>query len=532
MAKESTKELKIKVLEDKTGFHSLPATILKHPDVKKYLAKSRYRILSGDFFSPDEKEKEYTKCSSPFSGFYQLTVYDYTRNCSVFLRIKTKKAKEVEIIESSFQPEPTDEEFDEALAIVLKKYETHKRACENKSIRIYHPMPPTINIPDPDGSVQRTVTIGIQSTVEGIRSEVLAVNMINREVTHFADGAPGGSSGDPDHCGLPNAGQETTAKGTSGQSWITVTQGGKEIWKFLVIRPGASSGTKGSGIEIKYVDFKKKRVLYQGHVPILNVRYDEDKCGPFRDWQYAESMFEANGTDVAPGIRLCNTPAKTILDSNTDTGNFKGVAIYVQGQEVVLVSEMEAGWYRYISEWRFNTNGTILPRFGFAAVQNSCVCNIHHHHVYWRLDFDIETSYDNLVEEFNDPILVGNSHWHKKTFEIRRFKDASRKRKWRISNTNTGSNYEIIPGNNDGVADSFGVGDLWVLRYHGGSEIDDGVNIVFGTPAQCMAHIDNFLTGEAVDNKDVVVWYGAHFTHDVSAQVGHIVGPTLKCVKW
>jgi Cu2+-containing amine oxidase len=165
-------------------------------------------------------------------------------------------------------------------------------------------------------------------------------------------------------------------------------------------------------------------------------------------------------------------------------------------------------------------------------VQNSCVCNLHHHHVYWRFDFDIETPSNNLVQEFNDPILVGNSNWHNKVFEIRRLKDSTRKRKWKIRNTVTGSAYEIIPGPNDGNADNFGIGDLWVLRYHGSSEFDDGYTGTRGTPEQCKEHIDNFINGEDVVNKDVVIWYAAHFTHDVNVETGHIVGPTLKCVKW
>jgi hypothetical protein len=28
----------------------------------------------------------------------------------------------------------------------------------------------------------------------------------------------------------------------------------------------------------------------------------------------------------------------------------------------------------------------------------------------------------------------------------------------------------------------------------------------------------------------VVVWYGAHFTHDVHEDVGHVVGPVLRPV--
>ena len=76
----------------------------------------------------------------------------------------------------------------------------------------------------------------------------------------------------------------------------------------------ASSGTNGSGVELRYVDYRGKRVLYRAHVPILNVKYSQDACGPYRDWQYQESMIQATGTDVAPGFRLCTAPATTILD--------------------------------------------------------------------------------------------------------------------------------------------------------------------------------------------------------------------------
>jgi hypothetical protein len=60
------------------------------------------------------------------------------------------------------------------------------------------------------------------------------------------------------------------------------------------------------------------------------------------------------------------------LETGTDVGNFRGVALYRQGTEVVLVTEMEAGWYRYVHEWGFDAGGTIHPRFGFGATANSC----------------------------------------------------------------------------------------------------------------------------------------------------------------
>ena len=50
------------------------------------------------------------------------------------------------------------------------------------------------------------------------------------------------------------------------------------------------------------------------------------------------------------------------------------------------------------------------------------------------------------------------------------------------------------------------------------------------------ANLDQWVNGEAINDHDVVVWYGAHFSHDVNehgpAQHGHILGPELKPVNW
>jgi hypothetical protein len=388
--------------------------------------------------------------------------------------------------------------------------------------------------------VERTLAVGLLPR-EGMQGhEIVAVNMVRRTVLRYEPSergrAPVTAAAHNPICGEPYAGQPT-ATNVAGSVWVTVKQGGTTVWKFLVVRPAASSGTNGSGVELRYVDYRGKRVLYRAHVPILNVNYDGDACGPYRDWQNQEGMIQATGTDVSPGFRLCSAPATTILDTGSDTGNYLGVAIYVEGHEVVLVSEMEAGWYRYVSQWRLHTDGAIRPRFGFSAVQSSCVCNVHHHHAYWRLDFDIRTPGNNRVREFNDPPLSAGSKWHEKHYEIRRSRDPARHRKWRVENASTGEAYEIIPGPNDGVATAspdwpFPRGDVWFLRYRA-TEIDDGV-VAIGPPYE--AGLDAWVNGEPINGADVVVWYGAHFTHDIThekpGEFGHIVGPDLKPVKW
>jgi hypothetical protein len=398
-------------------------------------------------------------------------------------------------------------------------------------------MPPHVLSELPDGTLERVVTVGVRGARARDFNEIVGLRSGSREVVRFDQGAPADSLADAGGCGLPDALQPVVT-GKAGSVRVTVTQGGKVLWRFTAVRPAASSGTNGSGVELRFVDYKGKRVLYRAHVPILNVKYDGNKCGPYRDWQNSEGMIDATGTDVgSTGFRVCTSPAKTILDTGVDAGNFGGVAIYVQGQEVVLVSEMEAGWYRYVSEWRLHADGTIRPRFGFTGVTNSCICNLHHHHCYWRLDFDLRSAGNNRVREFNDPPLSGSSHWHTKTFEIRRPRDPGRHRRWRVENTVSGEAYDIIPGADDGVATAmpdwpYGRGDLWFLRYHA-NEIDDG-SVAIGPPYE--AGIDAWVNGERIDDHDVVVWYAGHFTHDTSHEepghFGHIVGPTLKPVKW
>ena len=469
---------------------------------------------------------------------FRATFYDDRNRRAVIAEGALTGSRRPLLTESATPPQPSEAEF--ALAVKLLSHDAALgKALAAGRLQPYSPIPALVLDPLPDGRFERLIAVGLLPRNGELDHEIVGVDLAGKSIRRFPGRAPGHGEPHPRGlCGVPqSAGQATASKGTAGQVWITVTQGNQTLWRFLAVRPAASSGTNGSGVELRFVDFKGKRVLYRGHVPILNVKYDADRCGPYRDWQYQEGMIQAQGVAVAPGFMLCSAPAQTIMDTGSDSGNFLGVAIYVQGSEVVLVSEMQAGWYRYVSQWRLGTNGKIRPRFGFAAVESQCVCNVHHHHVYWRLDFDIRTAANNRVREFNDPPLVGSGNWHTKAFEIRRPRDFARKRKWRVENTRTREAYDIVPNTEDGLAATapdapFGRGDLWVLRYRG-SEIDDGV-VAVGPPYE--AGLDQWVNGEAVSDHDVVVWYGAHFTHDVqhdgAAQHGHIVGPDLVPVNW
>jgi len=496
----------------------------RHADVTPYL-KGNPRLLAVTLPEPARKT---AKPREPER--YRATWFDYKRNRAVHVDGRFGAAKPVAVTESAEHPLPTRDEFDAAVA-VLKKDSELGQAVRDGALVPYPPMPPLAGGEQPDGSVERTLAVGLRPADKRRRKqhEIVGVNLVRNAVERFPEGAPPLARANEQMCQAPpSAGQQTTGQGTAGQVWVNVFFGAEQVWRFLAVRPSASSGAYGSGVELRFADYRGKRVLYRAHVPILNVLYDANACGPYRDWQYQEGMIEASGANVAPGFLLASSPAKTILDTGSDSGTFLGTAIYVDGLEVVLVCELQAGWYRYVSEWRLHVDGTIRPRFAFDATASSCVCNRHHHHVYWRLDFDIETAGGNVVREFNDPPILGGKHWHTKATEVMRLRNPGHHRRWQISNQGSGRGYEIVPGGNDGTAagDAYARGDLWFLRYHPG-EIDD--EPIVGTEIE----IDKYRNGESIAGEDVVAWYGAHFTHDVSGPtVDHVVGPTLRPHHW
>jgi hypothetical protein len=136
---------------------------------------------------------------------------------------------------------------------------------------------------------------------------------------------------------------------------------------------------------------------------------------------------------------------------------------------------------------------------------------------------------NGVIGEFNSPPLFSDN-WHTFQFEAKRRRRPQRSRRWQVRNTQTNDAYNLIAGADDGVADDFGRGDVWILRFCE-TEIEDGV-VAIGAPFA--ADIDRFVNGEDVSNQDVVVWYAAHFTHDVGEEEehGHYVGPTLRPVNW
>ena len=511
---------------DQATIDATKMNLLNHESVRAYLKGTRIRILSFDML--DTEVKAPGRAAVP--DRYRAVIFSYDTNQAILVEAPFGSNK-IGITQLAKQPEEfSPEEFDRAVEILSSDPYFGPLLKENY-LKPYRPMPSISYAEQPQGRVERTVNVGLTPKNGSQTPEIVGVNMVREIVVRFKTGAPKTSLASPSACGLPGSGQSATGRGLAGQYEMTISQGQTVLWQMTILRPSASSGTRASAVELRNVDYRGKRLLARAHAPVLNVLYVNNACGPYRDWQYQEGYLSADGTDI-PGtnnsFRLCTSAPQTILDNGTDMGNFRGVAVYTSGDKTTVVSEMEAGWYRYISEWHFYANGTMQPRFGFGGVTSSCVCNDHNHHVYWRFDFDVAGASPNSVY---GPGLRGWGY----TFptEIKLTRSLLGDNNLRVINPSTGDAYSIVPGSKDGSAlnDSYARGDAWVLvRDPSGGELDDGYNNTGGNGTAI--NLDPFVNGQSVQGKDIVVWYGAHFLHVVDDQLSHRVGPEIIPVQW
>lgn len=515
------------------------AAVERSEAVQKELKGASYRLISFEY--KEQNEKAAAGNFNPNEFF--IVFYDYTNDRTIIASGNFAQPENVRIAEDANKPVPSEEELD-AAALIVSRDAAFARALKSRRLRASPAMPP-ITVDPATG--ERLVNIALESLDQSTRNEIVGVSFKRNQVVRYPNSAPPTSLAAETACGIPAASQGSTGSGVAGQYQMIVSaQNGTPLWEFLVIRPSSSSGrtSERSGIELRDVKYRGKSVLKRAHAPVLNVQYVGNACGPYRDWQYAEGYFNApaiGAIDPAPGIRLLaeGQIATTAMENGTDTGNFQGVAVYRQNNETVMVSEMNAGWYRYIMEWRLADDGTIRPRYGFGAVNSSCVCSIHTHHVYWRFDFDVVNANNKIYQvergrKFLQPIAT----------ERKFLRSEAANRSILVQNGGGDEAYILTPNLTDGKTDAYGDSDFWVLKYKTDAN-SAPIEISDASGRGTAINLDPFISGESLNNTDVVVWYASHFIHADGANVinpdrsgryvlsgSHVVGPDIRPVRW
>ncbi|HDR6956405.1 MULTISPECIES: hypothetical protein [Bacillus cereus group] len=255
------------------------------------------------------------------------------------------------------------------------------------------------------------------------------------------------------------------------------------------------------GIVISNAYYLGKKVFYKASLPSLRVQYDGN-CGPYKD--------PLNSNNATPTSRC---PKSKVCVYSYVSNGLRGLGIE---------SYHRIGAYRLTHRWVFWENGHISPRLYSAGLQ----CNHNHrHHVYWRFDFDVDGPSNNLVLEYNTYTenLGWGRGWHTKSKEISRIKNPASRRSWAVMNKLSGRGYHIIPGPNDGYADTFSNRDIWITRYHSNEDKHGNQGNAYSDDLQ------PYLNGEDINGQDVVVWYCGHLAHEAhgGGDEWHYVGPNL-----
>jgi hypothetical protein len=320
------------------------------------------------------------------------------------------------------------------------------------------------------------------------------------------------------------------------------------VWDFCWVAPHDSSAANGSGLELRNVKYKGTLILAEAHIPLLNVKYEPNpaSCGGanlcYRDWLWQEQAFQCAPSPVAGYCTGGSTPSSsscsggqacTVCDHpGTDAGSFSGAAVEDFGTSLRLTSQCSAGWYRYIPVWEFFSDGTIQARFDATSIDATCVAYTHEHHAYWRLDFDVNGSAGNSVDE-----VISNGQLQRVTTE-RNFIDTSPARsKWRIGSAGSPYAVEVARNAGDGAAgdlpgvpNDFPIADGWVLAYNA-NELSDGAPL---GSSSCAAGLDAFDNNQNVNGADIVLWVRAGALHQGEAggmaQDCSMFGPTIKVV--
>jgi hypothetical protein len=260
------------------------------------------------------------------------------------------------------------------------------------------------------------------------------------------------------------------------------------------------------GIVVRNVSYRNRQVFHKASLPSLRVQYD-GPCGPYKD---PLNFNNARPTTRCPAQRVC-------------------VYSYVSNglRALALDSYHTIGNYRLTHRWVFWEHGHVLPRLFSAGLQ----CNYNHrHHAYWRFDFDIGGSANDLLLEFNSyaPDSGWGRGWTAFGTETSAVKYPPSNRSWAVLDKGSGSGYHIFPEATDGVADAFSNRDLWALRYQGGEDLNGRQGTAFSDA------LAPYVNGEPMDGQDVVAWYVGHLSHEAAhgGDEWHSTGPTLTPFNW
>lgn len=286
----------------------------------------------------------------------------------------------------------------------------------------------------------------------------------------------------------------------------------------------------------------RQQVLYNAAIAQIHVPYDDNgaRYHDVSDYGIGGSYMQniASGECLNGSLKqysgknvICQQIESKHIAHHADSGTKLGDALS-------LFSVSKVGAYHYIPQWRFFDDGTIQPSMGATgALQRYSSGNedrgwlidsnrtgiAHLHNFFWRLDFDLGTSgTDDYVEELNFSLNSGKRKRSATKFstETAREVNPSTLRSWRIvdgsgaNNNGHKKSYEILL-DETGHKDKGPSNEPYTHNDFFVTKANECEKFASHNPTtnSCSKNLAEFVNGENISGKDIIVWVGLTFYH-------------------
>ena len=111
-----------------------------------------------------------------------MTLYDYDEGQALLVDLPLEGDGPSRVVATARQPLPGADELEAALDVVREDHELGSALRDGKLVA-YRSMPPVVEEELPDGSIERTLTVGLRPAADGDDGhEIVGVRLGRREV--------------------------------------------------------------------------------------------------------------------------------------------------------------------------------------------------------------------------------------------------------------------------------------------------------------------------------------------------------------
>ena len=287
----------------------------------------------------------------------------------------------------------------------------------------------------------------------------------------------------------------------------------------------------GSGLEVWWGDFHGRRVLWRGTQPFAIVPYHNPIPGQpvppeftFKDGinpQCEGAPFRA----LKPSAPNSGAPwQSSAWDAAVDT-DAVDVEVEPAGDfgpgELTISAKFQCGWYQYVHRWEFSGDGDIHPHLGMGGMLNpNDPSKAHTHHMYFRVDLDIDGFSTDVFEVFEHKTFVdpGGDHWTTIDKQGKHLADIASSRKFRVRDLKSASDKGELRGFEVELPqlsspDDRGTGDLWVTVYRGDS-VEQGAEVGMKCDDRELADLYAQGSLDTTNGSDIVLWVAIRHHHE------------------